>query len=229
MPQPNNMPKGNKRKWIWIGAGGLVVAFCLGGVGLYFQQQQESFTPPLPVPTKQIAPGKSVTKAQGIVPTAQKKQVAGEQAKTSVKLQPDPSSPLLVESGVMRRLTQLQSMLEQKKLEVAIEKENQKLRELQTPPAPVVVPQPVVQPEPVLPELPEIGSSLSKTKRKRPDFYVVSIQGLDGNLSATVGTPSGTRTVRAGDKIGGKRVENISVNGVTIRSGGRSETLAFEE
>lgn len=227
MPQPNNMPKGNKRKWIWIGAGGLAVAFCLGGAGLYFQQQQEAFTPPLPVhqPVKPAKPANKPSKATA----SQKETPKDGKASASAKLQTDPSSPLLVESGVMRRLTQLQSMLEQKKLEVAIEKENQKLRELQTPPAPVVVPQPVVQPEPVLPDLPEIGSSLSKPKRKRPDFYVVSIQGLDGNLSATVGTPSGTRTVRAGDKIGGKRVENISVNGVTIRSGGRSETLAFEE
>lgn len=222
MPQPNNMPKGNKRKWIWIGAGGLV-AFCLWGVGLYFQQQQESFTPlPVHQAVKPAKPANKPTKA-----TASQKETPKD-GKASAKLQPAPSSPLLVESGVMRRLTQLQSMLEQKKIEVAIERENQKLRELQTPPAPVVVQQPVVQP--VLPELPEIGSSLSKSKRKRPDFYVVSIYGLDGNLSATVGTPSGTRTVRAGDKIGGKRVENISVNGVTIRSsGGRSETLAFEE
>lgn len=65
MPQPNNMPKGNKRKWIWIGGGGLAVAFCLGGAGLYFQQQQESFTPPLPVhqPVKPAKPANKPTKA----------------------------------------------------------------------------------------------------------------------------------------------------------------------
>lgn len=110
MPQPNNMPKGNKRKWIWIGGGGLAVAFCLGGAGLYFQQQQESFTPPLPVhqPVKPAKPANKPTKA-----TASQKKTPKD-GKASAKLQPDPSSPLLVESGVMRRLTQLQSMLEQK-------------------------------------------------------------------------------------------------------------------
>lgn len=212
-----------KKKLLLVSTGCLVATLCMVGTGFFLREKEEPpvrLNPPLlqekkpiPVPVSRPEPEKQTTPA-GI-----------------------PDSPLLAQSGVVRRLTQLQAQFEERKLEVAIAKESQKLQELLTPPEPHVVQAAPQQIAPVLPDLPDLtglsGAQAFRSqaaRRKNPPFYVVSIQGLEGNLTAMVATPSGQQTVRVGDSVGGKRVTSISVNGVTLnKAGGRSETLAFKE
>lgn len=79
----------------------------------------------------------------------------------------------------------LRSLIAYKKLQVALAKENQKLLELTVP-----VPAPT-----------KASSSKSTTKKKhRPTWpKVVSIQGVDGRLSATLSSSAGIETVRVGN------------------------------
>lgn len=213
-----------KKRWLLVSAGCLVASLCMVGTGVFLREKE---APPVRLNPPLLQEKK---------PTASVPVPSPEKEKQSPSVGTAQDSPLLAQSGVVRRLTNLQAQFEERKLEVAIAKESQKLQELLAPPAPYVVQAAPQQIAPVLPDLPDLtgisGTQAFKpqaARRKNPPFYVVSIQGLEGNLTAMVATPSGQQTVRVGDSVGGKRVANISVNGVTLKAGGRSETLAFKE
>lgn len=108
----------------------------------------------------------------------------------------------------------LRSLIEIRKLEVALAKENKKLRELTTP-------------------TPEVSKSLikktasKKTRRIWPK--VVSIQGVDGRLSATLSSPSGIETVKVGNNAGPGKVVSITPKKVLVRFNGKNIALKFKE
>ncbi|WP_319764085.1 type IV pilus biogenesis protein PilP [Maridesulfovibrio sp.] len=109
----------------------------------------------------------------------------------------------------------LRSLIAYKKLQVALAKENKKLLELTAP-----VPTPT---EPL--------SSKSTTKKKhRPTWpKIVSIQGVDGRLSATLSSSAGIETVRVGSNAGPGKVISITPNKVLVRSSGKNIALKFKE
>lgn len=109
----------------------------------------------------------------------------------------------------------LRSLIAYKKLQVALAKENKKLLELTIP-----VPTPT-----------EPASSKSTTKKKhRPTWpKVVSIQGVDGRLSATLSSSAGIETVRVGNNAGPGKVVSITPNKVLVRVNGKNIALKFKE
>lgn len=109
----------------------------------------------------------------------------------------------------------MRSLIEFKKLQVALAKENKKLLELTVP-----VPVPT-----------KASSSKSAAKKKhRPTWpKVVSIQGVDGRLSATLSSSAGIETVRVGNNAGPGKVVSITPNKVLVRSGGKNIALKFKE
>ncbi|ACS79760.1 type IV pilus biogenesis protein PilP [Maridesulfovibrio salexigens] len=109
----------------------------------------------------------------------------------------------------------LRSLIAYKKLQVALAKENKKLLELTVP-----VPTPT-----------EPSNSKSTAKKKRRPTWpkVVSIQGVDGRLSATLSSSAGIETVRVGNNAGPGKVVSITPNKVLVRSGGKNIALKFKE
>ena len=109
----------------------------------------------------------------------------------------------------------LRSLIAYKKLQVALAKENKKLLELTMP-----VPAPT-----------KASSAKSTAQKKhRPTWpKVVSIQGVDGRLSATLSSSAGIETVRIGNNAGPGKVVSITPNKVLVRSGGKNIALKFKE
>lgn len=133
------------------------------------------------------------------------------------------------------QITFLRGQLEEKKLQVAIAEQEARLRQINAPsPAPV----PVMQAMP-LPQIPlDMLLDSQKIKpAKSPTFAspdrrqkgVVSIQGVNGVLSATIATAKGTVTVKQGDSFGGGKVESISYNQVMVRAGKKTAPIPFVE
>jgi type IV pilus biogenesis protein PilP len=111
--------------------------------------------------------------------------------------------------------TSLRSELELKKLEVAIAEQNQKLTKLYTPDPAVIK---AVQQKP------------AKKKHYRPVWpKIVSIQGVDGRLSATLSSSSGVQTVKIGSNAGPGKVASITPSTVLIRFNGKNVPLKFKE
>ncbi len=129
----------------------------------------------------------------------------------------------LTSPETLKQLTELQSALEVQKLLVALEEQNAKLKKLQEEPAPEALPQIVAVP-PAVPALLEPQSPLATNQAR-----VISIQGMDGNVAATVETALGLRVLKVGDRYGEGRVERISALGVQIKEGENTHILSVEE
>ncbi|TIH11254.1 hypothetical protein D0S45_20225 [Marinifilum sp. JC120] len=109
----------------------------------------------------------------------------------------------------------MRSLIEYRKLQVKLAKEEKDLLELTVP---VPVPS-------------KASSSKSAAKKKHCPTWpkVVSIQGVDGRLSATLSSPAGIETVRVGNNAGPGKVVSITPNKVLVRSGGKNIALKFKE
>ncbi len=129
----------------------------------------------------------------------------------------------LTSTETLKQLTELQSALEVQKLLVALEEQNAKLKKLQEEPAPEALPQIVA--------LPPAAPALLEAQAPPPagQARVISIQGLDGNVAATVETALGLRILKVGDRYGEGRVERISALGVQIREGENTHIISVEE
>jgi len=115
----------------------------------------------------------------------------------------------------LRYFTSLRSELEMKKLEVAIAEQNKKLIELHTPNPAVVK---AIQQKP------------AGKRHYRPVWpKIVSIQGVDGRLSATLSSSDGVQTVKAGSNAGPGKVVSITPTNVLIRFNGKNVPLKFKE
>lgn len=120
-----------------------------------------------------------------------------------------------------------QAALDDVKLDVAIAEQQAKLKELREgKPVPVVshpVPQPISLP--FLPPVEQSASTpapidfLETLPPVRRTTGLVTIQGVDGALSAVFATGNGKKTVRVGDTIMGSKVRAINLDGVTLSSG----------
>ncbi len=113
-------------------------------------------------------------------------------------------------------LSQMRALIEARKLEVALAKEDQKLRELLTPDPALI--------------MPRLAKKAAKKKKSRPAWpKIISIQGVDGRLSATLSSPAGVHTVTKGKNAGPGRVVSITPSKVLIRFDGKNVALKFKE
>ena len=108
----------------------------------------------------------------------------------------------------------MRNLIEYKKLQVALAKQNKELIELTTPVLPAVMPK----------------TKASSKRRCNPAWpKVVSIQGVDGRLSATLSSSAGLETVQVGDKAGPGKIVSITPRKVLARANGRNIALKFKE
>ncbi|NDV23125.1 type IV pilus biogenesis protein PilP [Desulfovibrio sp. JC022] len=137
-----------------------------------------------------------------------------DSAKKQTSARPRISGPAFVS---LEGLSALHSQLDVLNMQVKIAEKQKKLRELTMPIIPVLPP----------------SSAAPKTavkKKSRPVWpKIVSIQGVDGRLSATLISRDGLQTVTEGAIAGVGRVESITPQSVVIRHNGKNIPLKFEE
>ncbi|NDV24848.1 type IV pilus biogenesis protein PilP [Desulfovibrio sp. JC022] len=114
-------------------------------------------------------------------------------------------------------LSALHSQLDVLNVQVNIAERQKKLRELTMP---------------VIPVLPPASTKpkAAAKKKSRPVWpKVISIQGVDGRLSATLVSRDGVQTVTEGEKVGTGRVDSITSKSVVVRYNGKNIPLKFKE
>ncbi|MDR2504235.1 MAG: type IV pilus biogenesis protein PilP [Deltaproteobacteria bacterium] len=135
-------------------------------------------------------------------------------------VEPSPAgniSSLEPPSGInTRKLTETLASLELRRAELALKEVEQKISALDTPHVSPVSPgKSQARPQP---------SSIYYTPQ------LISISGLDGDLSATVSSGAGRRNVRKGDNVDSYKVEQITAVQVTLRGAdGRTHMLRLED
>lgn len=138
-------------------------------------------------------------------PAAEKKQAT---AKSRI------SGPAFVS---LEGLSALHSQLDVLNVQVKIAERQKKLRELTMP---------------ILPVLPPASTKSKATVKKKGRTVwpkIVSIQGVDGRLSATLVSRDGMQTVTEGATVGAGRVETVTPQSVVIRHNGKDIPLKFTE
>ncbi|CCO24024.1 type IV pilus biogenesis protein PilP [Maridesulfovibrio hydrothermalis] len=127
------------------------------------------------------------------------------------------TGPSGVQTVPLSYLTSMRALIEARKLEVALAKEDKKLREL-------------FAPDPALIKASQKEKKQSKKRKSRPVWpRIISIQGVDGRLSATLLSSAGVETVERGDKAGPGKVVSITPSKVLVRFNGRNIPLKFKE
>lgn len=208
-----------RTKIIW----GVLLLLLVGtGGGLWWTRQ----TPPPPVmPAPKPLPKKTpvTEKAPAAAPVKSTASVATAASDVTVV-------PVSLTAGNLGRLTALKGEVEELRLEVQLEELRAKKKGLLNP-APVAA-APVRMPELSLPAMtPPKGSpasSLELPPVRRAGTAVVSVQGVDGEVSAVIRTGSGTVTVRKGSRFGGGVVTAVSRQGVFVSRNGKTAALPFE-
>lgn len=177
-----------------------------------------------PAPDKDTAG----TKADADKPSATDPEKPGQED-SKVKTPDSPISPDVsarsdadrteVEQGSVADFTALRTKLERLKLQVAIEEQERRLNKTGKAAAPKRGTSGFAQ-------SPDVVVSRPAPARPR----VVSIQGVDGRLTATLyRAGTGFLDVRAGDRAMGGRVVSVGPDRVVMRLGGRNVTLGFRE
>lgn len=134
---------------------------------------------------------------------------------------PTASPAMAPTGGSLARLTAARAQLAEVQVQVQIEEQLAKLRGYQTPQLPAAL---------ALPPLPATQPGRGEgIPARQQGNRVVAVSGVAGSVVATVQTAQGSRRVRVGDAFDGGRVEAISRDGVTIRQGGRTQTILFKE
>lgn len=131
-------------------------------------------------------------------------------------------------SGKVGDLSDLHLQIEEYKLLVQIEELKAKLRDLKQPkmPAPAA---PLSLPIAALtPPSGAVSPPVAQVASKRVDPAVLSVQGVDGELTATIRSGGKQITVRKGQKFGNGVISEISRTAVTVRNGKQTVTLPFE-
>lgn len=206
-------------------AGGLVtLAVIIAGIWVFGIWQAPS---PLGSSPSQPSP-KPPMKEPALSISAQGTQPPSLPASTSTKAAGPSVTPAPVEArssgdfapvaGNLGKVTALRADLEEVRLKVAIAQEVEKLhlKPIPTPQAQLSIPlSEVPRPAPV--------------KHKESSPVVVSVQGVDGNATATIRSGAGVlETVRPGDRFNGGIVSAVSRSGVFVRRGNSTTTLTFE-
>lgn len=199
--------------------GGIVLLMMVGAGGacLWWTTRQPSPLPPVAMPknkpVRQAAPAKS---------------------KDAAEKPENKSTPAVVEipvAGNLGRVTQLKAQLDELKLETQIEELQARKKQLAASPssAPTLAAK--------LPELPLQELTPPRAATPAPAALppsrsvktaVVSVQGVESDVTAVLRTRNGLVTVRRGTRFGGGTVSHISRHGVTIRTGNNTTTLRFE-
>ncbi|MBF0515412.1 MAG: hypothetical protein HQK81_15315 [Desulfovibrionaceae bacterium] len=196
------------KKWILR-----IGALCMAIVCLFyiFSFVQDQFFPESPTPA---APQSLASLSKPVLPasTAPSTALVDNKAVTG---SPPADVPAIQTAGNLGKLTELRGKLEERKLEVELrgmeEKLAPKLPELASaPPLPVEFKRPV------------------SFKPQDPSPVVVSVQGLDSKLSATVRQGGKLVSLRAGDHFQGGIISVVSRNEVLIRQGSSITALEFE-
>lgn len=197
-----------RTKIIW----GVLPVLLLAFAGLLWTQQTPSTSVPSvhgDVPVKKKAapaqadkPGKSAAAGAGPDTPSDAGMVTGSLA-----------------AGNLGRITELRAMEEELELETKIAKLRKEKEE-----ASRVTAVPALS----LPPLTPPASPAPGVPRRESSLVVLSVQGVDGKLSATVRTGSGQVIVRPGSRLGNAMVTGISRQAVTIRRGGKTSALPFE-
>lgn len=199
--------------------GGVVLLALLGGGGahLWWTTQQPSPLPPVAMPKNPSA-----------------RQSAPTKPKSAAEKPENKSTPAVVDipvAGNLGRVTQLKAQLDELKLETQIEELQARKKQLTAPPssAPMLAAK--------LPDLPLQALTPPKAATSVPATLpsprsgktaVVSVQGVEDDVTAVLRTRAGLVTVRRGARFGGGTVSHISRQGVTIRTGNTTTTLRFE-
>lgn len=191
----------------------MLLLLLMGFAGLW-QWRQTTAVPAMP-PSKSQAPqpGKLPISAEPTSPDAPQKEV----------LPVAVNAPHIQMVGNLAELTKLQGELDILNLQVQVEEKRAKKRELESQGsvAPVKLPD---LPLPPVADLPVMKAASAP----RSASVVVSVQGVNSDLSATIRTDSGLMTVRKGSSFGGGVVAEISRHAVIIRRGSKTAALPFE-
>lgn len=208
-----------KKKLQMLAAGILGIA-CLGVAGfILFQKFGSSPAPSLPPAAKSAQPtGKPKSPAKPRDTASMPREAAKEGVGKSPMLQQAQNSPSTL--GELSRYRGQKVILEQ---QVRIAELEQRLKDLN---------QPARKPEIILPDL-----TPPKSKEKpiaapvaapRREAVVVSVQGVAGNLTATIRTSEGRIvTVKNGAAFGGGILQ-VTRKGVSIRRNGKLSAIPFE-
>ncbi|MFZ5425404.1 MAG: type IV pilus biogenesis protein PilP [Thermodesulfobacteriota bacterium] len=214
--------RGNRKRIVWIVGGGLAVLSLLFMGHLALSTWLAPPPPPVPVASKapkaSRPPAAQATQAKGAADT--RESGAKSEGQPSAPPATGAAVPGVPVAGNLAVITTLRAQLEELRIQAAIAQEREKML-----PKPVVVS--AAQPKTL--DLPEIPTPQLEQKPRRTSPMVVSVQGVDGQSTATVRLQSGELvSVRPGDRFNGGVVGSVSRSGVTIRRGGASTTLAFE-
>ncbi|WP_165073053.1 hypothetical protein [Desulfovibrio sp. ZJ200] len=206
-----------RTKIIW----GILLFLLLAFAGLLWMERTPTPLPPVP--------GDVAVRKKAAPATAKKKDNT-EQDATAPSRPEAPSAPGMaavpITAGNLGKISKLRNTLEEETLEVQIEEKRARKRELTRSgslPAPTLsLPSltPPASPSPVSPAVPRPAGT--------GGLRVISVQGVGGQLTATVRTGSGQVVVRKGSRLGGGVVTGISRQAVTIRRGNQSSALPFE-
>lgn len=212
----------NTRKKLLLGCSGLLFLSLLGFLMVdRLDLGLDLLNPPPPPPVGRIVPKPAPVKRQ----------------EPTVTETVPPALP--VDAGAVYRLANKQALLDEKKLDVTLAKLDAELDELhnprpKTPVAPAMMLPPLAAQTTPEPNLEVMLKTMEAQKQPpvRPQkrgLYVESIRGLNGNLSAVVASPQGKKTVRTGDMLDGKIVDNITLDSVSLRSGKTHTQLPIED
>ncbi len=210
--------QGTKKKLQMLAAGLLGLA-CLGVIGFVFQEFASPASSRFSAssPAQPAGKSESPAKPRDAAATARRER-ARETAMKSPMVHQARNSPGTL--GELSRYRGQKVILEQ---QVRIAELEQRLKELN---------QPAVKPELILPALtpPKSGEkpAAAPVAAPRRETAVVSVQGVAGNLTATIRTSEGRIvTVRNGAAFGGG-VLQVTRKGVSIRRNGKLSAIPFE-
>lgn len=134
-------------------------------------------------------------------------------------------TPITATAGNLGKLSELTALEKELAIEVKIAKLRKEMEELSRSPA---ISAASLSLPAFTPPAPQPASVSRPTSASRGGLSVISIQGVEGQLTATIRTASGQTTARAGTRLGDAVVTGISIQGVMVRRGGHVSTLPFE-
>ncbi|MDM8217087.1 type IV pilus biogenesis protein PilP [Desulfovibrio piger] len=200
-------------------------ALCVAGVaGWFFMNQKDAPAPrPRPAMTKK-APAAGT--APGVATLGTRRADAEKKADPLAK---PPTLPAPAASdttlGDLSRLRGVKRVLQQ---EAEIADLRRRLAEAQQPIVATPVPQPQPAPQATI-KLPPLDDAEKEKPKRRSGPSVVSVQGVDGRLSADIRTSDGrVVTVKNGERFNGG-VLVVSRKGVSVRKSGALTRIPFEQ
>lgn len=195
-----------RTKIIW----GILLVLLLAFAGLLWTQRTS--TPMPPAPRDMPAKKKAVLK---------KTDNAGKDAATPDAPADAGTVVAPIVAGNLGRITELRALEEELTLEAKIAKLKKEKEEASRSPSVPTLSLPSLTP-------PASPSPAPAVPRAASSLMVISVQGVGGQLSATVRTGSGQVVVHKGSRLGEAVVTGISRQAVTIRRGGKTSSLPFE-